>query len=45
MVAARAHLEQSLTRYDPEHHRLADFVQDPRVTGLAQLAQEAKDQD
>ena len=36
--AARAHLEQSIALYDPQRHRLSDFVQDPRVTGLALLA-------
>jgi len=38
LLAARAHLEQSIAFYDPRYQRLSDFVQDPTVTGFALLA-------
>jgi predicted ATPase len=39
LVLARAHLEQTLTFYDPQQHRSYGFVFDPGVDGLCMLAQ------
>jgi predicted ATPase len=40
VVAARTHLEQALTLFDPQQHRAHAFVygHDPQVVGLADLA-------